>query len=310
MVSKKKKNLPKKVDIAKIVKQSEEISKTINILRNNKKVYFQIYDGLKGFELIMSIIWKDEIVESFILYMKNKEESIKNYAQFIWYLSKNNSKELIDKLEEIYNGILEKYDSIDFGMQASHFWTEEIYLRETLKKIKGILKAFWKPANKNNILNKINFWFLSKNTNLNFSFCDSDLENIDFYNRLSQDIDDEDSSTNLLPFFHLLNKHMDELIQNQERAEELAKDFISEIIKNIEILEISSSSLEKKHIENTKKDIKSFIQKKENSDFNEFSDEIQNILQVNQRNKDLPQSILKKDIETLENSRDELEALL
>jgi len=42
-------------------------------------------------------------------------------------------------MRKVYNDILENYDKIKFSNDSFHFGSEEIYLRETLEKIKSVL---------------------------------------------------------------------------------------------------------------------------------------------------------------------------
>jgi hypothetical protein len=45
-----------KIELGKHVEKSEELVKMVQKLKLDKKMYFHIYDGLKGFDLLMSVI--------------------------------------------------------------------------------------------------------------------------------------------------------------------------------------------------------------------------------------------------------------
>jgi len=217
-------------------------------------------------------------------------------------------KRFFSNLRNVYNGILENYDSIKFWTSSYHFGSEEIYLRETLEKIKSILESLWELKEKSVI--KINLSFLNwNNSNLDFKFNDSQLEEIGFYLKLD-DLDEETSEENLLPFFHLLNTLIEELKITEERVIEMVEDSKKELQKDTEILYKNKEDLEKKSITDAKKELTAYLKKKDIKQLSQIIEENSNILNNIERNKNLPQSILNKDIETLENKYDELQKIV
>ena len=302
-----KKKIEIKIDVAKHVEKTEELVKMMQKLNNDKKLFFHIYDSLKWFDLIMSVIWKEKLLEYFVSYMKNTEEKQKNYSKFTSYISENEWKDFLMKLREIYNWIVKNYNSIKFWNISYHFGSEEIYLRETLEKIKSILESLWELKWKSLI--KINLSFLNSTSNLDFKFNDQELNNIWFYWRLDE-LDEETSEENLLPFFHLLNHLIEELKITQERVIEMINDDKKELQKDIDILYKNKEFLEKESITNAKKAITTYLKKKDIKSLSEIIEENSNILNNIERNKNLPESILNKDIQTLENSLEDLQKIV
>ncbi len=297
-----------KVDISKHIEKSEELIKMMEKLKKDKKLFFHIYDSLKGFDLIMSVIWKEKLLEYFVMYMKNTEDKQKNYSKFIDFISDNEWKEFISSLRDVYNWIVKNYDNIKFWTKSFHFGSEEVYLRETLEKIKSILESLWELKEKSLI--KINLSFLNwNNSNLDFKFNDSEIEEIGFYIRLDE-LDEETSEENLLPFFHLLNNLIEELKITEERVVEMINDSKKELQKDIEILYKKKESLEKDSIVLAKKELKTYLTKKTIKELSEIIDESSNILNNIERNKSLPKWILIKDIETLEDRFDKLQKIV
>jgi len=297
-----------KVDISAHVEKSEELLKMMGKLKHDKKLYFHIYDSLKWFDLIMSGVWKEKLLEYFISYMKNTEEKQKNYSKFVSFIWEQEWNDFISNLREVYNGIVKNYDSIKFWTKSYHFGSEEIYLRETLEKVKAILESLWELKEKSLI--KINLSFLSgSNSNLDFKFNDSQLEEIGFYLRLDE-LDEETHEENLLPFFHLLNNLIEELKITQDRVIEMIEDEKKDLQKNIDILYKNKSNLEKESITKAKKEITTYLKSKDISELSEIIEKNSQILENIERNKNLPQSILNKDIETLENKLDELQKIV
>ena len=297
-----------KIDISGHVEKSEELIKMMNKLKYDKKLYFHIYDSLKWFDLIMSGVWKEKLLEYFISYMKNTEEKQKNYSKFVSYIWEQEWNDFISNLREVYNWIVKNYDSIKFWTKSYHFGSEEIYLRETLEKIKSILESLWELKEKSLI--KINLSFLSgSNSNLDFKFNDTQIEELGFYLRLDE-LDEETHEENLLPFFHLLNNLIEELKITQDRVIEMIEDEKKDLQKNIDILYKNKSNLEKESITKAKKEIATYLKSKDISELSEIIEKNSQILENIERNKNLPQSILNKDIETLENKLDELQKIV
>ena len=296
-----------KIDVAKHVEKTEELIKMMEKLNNDKKLFFHIYDSLKWIDLIMSVIWKEKLLEYFISYMKNTEDKQKNYSKFVSYISENEWKEFLKQLREVYNGIVKNYNSIKFGTTSYHFGSEEIYLRETLEKIKSILESLWELKEKSLI--KINLSFLNSTSNLDFKFNDIELENIWFYTRLD-DLDEETTEENLLPFFHLLNHLIEELKITQERVIEMINEAKKELQKDIDILYKNNQELEKQAISQAKKEITAYLKLKSIKELSEIIEKNNQILENIEKNKNLPQSIINKDIETLENKLDDLQKIV
>jgi len=297
-----------KVDVSAHIEKSEELLKMMDKLKHDKKLYFHIYDSLKWFDLIMSGVWKEKLLEYFTSYMKNTEEKQKNYSKFVLFIWEQEWNDFISNLREVYNWIVKNYDSIKFWTSSYHFGSEEIYLRETLEKIKSILESLWKLKEKSLI--KINLSFLSgSNSNLDFKFNDSQLEEIGFYLRLDE-LDEETHEENLLPFFHLLNNLIEELKITQDRVIEMIEEEKKDLQKNIDILYKNKSNLEKESITKAQKEITTYLKSKDISELSEIIEKNSQILENIERNKNLPQSILNKDIETLENKLDELQKIV
>ncbi|MDQ7022465.1 MAG: hypothetical protein Q9M97_02880 [Candidatus Gracilibacteria bacterium] len=161
-------------------------------------------------------------------------------------------KGFLSKLREIYNGIVKNYDSIKFGKTSYHFGSEEIYLRETLEKIKSILESLGELKEKGKFIN-INLTFLNgNNSNLDFKFNDFNLDEILFYSRLDE-IDEDTTEENLLPFFHLLNNLIEELKITEERVIEMINEEKEELKKDTQILYKQKEVLEKDSILKAKK---------------------------------------------------------
>jgi hypothetical protein len=150
----------------------------------------------------------------------------------------------------------------------------------------------------------MNFLNLS-NSNLDFKFTDADLDKIDFYDRLNE-LDEETSKENLLPFFYLLNRLMEELKITQERVNEMVKEFEIKINKDIDILYKNHKNIELDFIKKTKIDIKSYISKKELVSLDDIIKEIQNKLEILKRDKELLQSTVNEDIKKLEGCLEKL----
>ena len=297
-----------KIDISKHVEKSEELIKMILKIKLDKKLLFNIYDSLKWFDLIMSVVWKEKLLEYFTMYMKNTEEKQKNYSKFISFVWENEWKDFFSSLRDVYYGIVKNYDSIKFWTSAFHFGSEEIYLRETLEKIKSILESLWESKEKGLI--KINLNFLNWNpSNLDFRFNDSQLEEIGFYLKLDE-LDEETSDENLLPFFHLLNSIIEELKITEERVVEIIEDSKKELQKDIDILYKDKENKENSSIKEAKKELTAYLKKKDIKELSEIIKESSNILNNIEKNKNLPQSILNRDIETLENKLDELQKII
>jgi len=297
-----------KVNISAHVEKTEELIKMIEKLNNDKKLFFHIYDSLKGFDLIMSGVGKEKLLEYFMFYMKNTEEKQKNYSKFVSFIWEKEWEDFLANLRDVYKGIVKNYDSIKFWTKSYHFGSEEIYLRETLEKIKSILESLWELKEKSLI--KINLSFLSgSNSNLDFKFNDSGLEELGFYLRLDE-LDEETHEENLLPFFHLLNNLIEELKVTQDRVIEMVEDEKKDLQKNIDILYINKADLEKESIIKAKKEITAYLKSKEITELTEIIEKNSQILENIERNKNLPQSILNKDIETLENKLDELQKIV
>jgi len=303
-----KKEKEEKIEISKYIEKSDELINMIEKLRKDKKILFHIYDSLKWFDLIMSTIWKEKLLEYFFSYMKNTEEKQKNYSKFVSFIAEWEWEDFLNQLKETYNWIVINYDKIKFNKKSYHFWNEEIYLRETLEKIKSILEDLgllkWKK------LININLSFLNwKNSNLDFKFFDHNLEEIWFYENL-ENIANEEWQENLLPFFHLLNNLVEEQSITEERVIEMIKEQIKELQKNIKILEKENEDLEKKSISEAKKELKSYLSKKDIKELNQIIEKTNNILEKLNRNKQLSQSIILKDIDTLTNKFDELQKII
>lgn len=298
-----------KIEVSKHVEKTEELIKMMSKLKQDKKLLFHVYDSLKGFDLIMSVLWKEKIIEYFVLYMKNSEEKLKNYSKFISFVSENEWSTFLTKLREVYNWIVDNYDSIKFGKTSYHFWSEEIYLRETLEKIKSILESLWELKAKWKFIN-INLTFLNwTNSNLDFKFNDTNLEEIWFYSKLDL-LDEDTSEENLLPFFHLLNNLIEELKITEERVIEMINEEKDELVKNTDFLYKQKEDLEKESINKAKKEITSYLKKKDIKTLWEIIEKNSNILNDIERNKNLPQSIVNKDIETLEKNIESLEKIV
>ncbi len=298
----------RKIEIPKYVEKSEELIKMMIKLKSDKKLLFHIYDSLKWFDLIMSVIWKEKLLEYFIMYMKNTDEKQKNYSKFIAFVWENEWKDFFSNLRNIYNGLVQNYDSIKFWTKSYHFGSEEIYLRETLEKIKSILETLWELKEKSVI--KINLSFLNwTNSNLDFKFNDSQLEEIWFYLKLDE-LDEETNEENLLPFFHLLNHLVQELKITEERVVEMINEEINELKIDTQILYKNKTKLEKDSIILAKKEIVAINKNKEIKELKELIEKINNSLNNIERNKNLPQSILNKDIETLEKNIDDLQKIV
>ena len=147
---------------------------------------------------------------------------------------------------------------------------------------------------------KINMNFLnSKNSNLDFKFIDIDLNKINFYSNLDE-LKEETNEENLLPFFHLLNNLIEELKITQERVIEMAKEFEEKLLKDIDILYEQEKQIEEDFIKKAKIEITSYLKKKDIISLSDIIEKVENDLQILERDKNLPQSIIKKDIENLE----------
>ena len=297
------------IDISKYIEQSEELIKMIKKIKDDKRLYFHIYDSLKWFDLIMSVLGKEKLLEYFVLYMKNTNEINKNYSKFVEFIWENEWKDFFIKLREIYRGILQNYDSIKFWNKSYHFGSEEIYLRETLDKIKQVLDTLWELEWKWNFM-KINMSFLNwKNSNLDFKFTDLDLDKIGFYPNLD-DLEEETSEDNLLPFFHLLNDLIEEVKITWERVLEMGKEFDVKLTDDINSLYKQEEDLELEFIKKAKIEITTYLKKKDLFSLSDIIEKIENNLKIIERDKNLPQSIIKKDIENLEKCLVELQIVM
>lgn len=309
MPVKKEKITKEIIDIAKYIEWSEELVKMLKKIKSDKKLYFHIYDSLKGFDLIMSILGKEKLLEYFVMYMKNTDEVNKNYSKFIEFIWDNEWKDFFNQLREVYKWIVQNYDNIKFWKSSYHFGSEEIYLRETLDKIKQILENLWELEWKWNFM-KINISFLnSKNSNLDFKFTDWNLDEIGFYPNLDE-LEEETSEENLLPFFHLLNNLIEELKLTWERILEMAKELEEKLTKDINQLYEQEKEVEKDFIQKAKTEITSYLNKKDINFLSDIIEKIENDLKTLERDKNLPQSIIKKDIENLEKCLWELQVVM
>ena len=309
MPVKKEKITKEIIDIAKYIEWSEELVKMLKKIKSDKKLYFHIYDSLKGFDLIMSILGKEKLLEYFVMYMKNIDEVNKNYSKFIEFIWDNEWKDFLNQLREVYKWIVQNYDNIKFWKSSYHFGSEEIYLRETLDKIKQILENLWELEWKWNFM-KINMSFLnSKNSNLDFKFTDWNLDEIGFYPNLDE-LEEETSEENLLPFFHLLNNLIEELKLTWERVLEMAKELEEKLTKDINQLYEQEKEVEKDFIQKAKTEITSYLNKKDINFLSDIIEKIENDLKTLERDKNLPQSIIKKDIENLEKCLWELQVVM
>ena len=299
-----------KINISKHIKKSEELVKMLNELKEKKKLFFHIYDGLKWFDLIMTVIWKEKIIEYFRWYIKDSAKDSKNYSSFVSFIWENKWKEFFEWMRKVYNDILENYDKIKFSNDSFHFGSEEIYLRETLEKIKSVLDNLWELEWKWNFIN-INLSFLNlKNSSLDFNFTDSELEKVDFYTSLEDFLEEDTLDENKLPFFHLLNTLMWDLKVVQERVVDMSNEFKEEIWKDIETLYSQEKDKEIEFIKKSKKQIWGYLDGENLDIFSDMSIEIKSILDNLERNKELVQSIIRKDIETLEESLGNLSKII
>jgi mevalonate pyrophosphate decarboxylase len=90
----------------------------------------------------------------------------------------------------------------------------------------------------------------------------------------------------------------------------MIEDSKKELQKDTEILYKKKEDLEKVSISSAKKELTAYLKKKDIKEFVKIIEESSNILSNIERNKNLPQSILNKDIETLENNLDELQKIV
>jgi Holliday junction resolvase RusA-like endonuclease len=123
-------------------------------------------------------------------------------------------------------------------------------------------------------------------------------------------LEEDTSEDNLLPFFHLLNNLIEELKITQERVLEMSEEFKKEIQIDIDILYSRKKENEKEFIEKAKKDISNYLKKDDIYELLDIISETEIILKNLERNKNLPESIIKKDIETLEKSLSELQEVI
>lgn len=298
----KKKEAISKTKVKKHIAQVNEYVQTIKELRVNQQLYFDIYDWLKWFDLIMSIVWKEKLFELLALYMKSNDTKTKNCAHFLIFINNEMSEiSFLDELKGAYDWITGRYHTIKFSPKAHHFWTEEIYLKDTLHQIQQSLESLGRDGSKNNFMQKGLTFLQIKNSALNLRFKDEDLTRVWFYDHL-EEINDEASADNLLPFFHFMNKRMTHLKAMQVRVSAAAHEFMQWVQKDIDELQEKYDAIEAKARKDSWTKIIAFLEDQSICNVSDLKEQIDFSIGDVIRKKDIIQSTITKDIDTLETS--------
>lgn len=294
------------VNIWKHVNKSKDLIEKIKKIREDKELYFNIYDSLKGFDLIMSVVGKEKIVEYFVMYMTHMESTEKNYSKFLTFVWKKEWNDFFKKLRKLHSELTKTYNSIRFWNKSYHFGSEEVYLRETLDKMKFLLGSIWELKGKWNFMN-VNSLLGTNNyiNNFDFKFKWAELEQIGFYLRLD-DLEEVREKDNLLPFFKLINTLMDEAKTSQNNIMDAAEEAAKNIRGDIKKLYWYHDEKEKEFIDKAKNEINKYLDKGDVNFLADFTKEANSILKTLDAEKNIPQWVIMDNTEILEESSEEL----